>query len=87
MGMTKNRKPTFGDEIRAAVRNCGKTRYAISQETGIDAAALCRFVSGERGLSLDSLDLLADFLGLHVTTRQDQPTERQDQRGKSRKRP
>lgn len=62
----KKKGKQFSDEIRAAVRDCGQTRYAISKQTGIDAASLCRFVQGRVGLSLDALDRLAECIGLHV---------------------
>ena len=64
--MTRKEAQQFSDEIRAAVENCDMTRYQIAQRTGIDAAALCRFVQGRAGLSMDSLDRLAECLGLHV---------------------
>ncbi len=66
--MTKKQAKQFSDEIRAAVENCGKTRYQIAKQTGIDAAALCRFVQGQVGLSMDNLDKLAECIGLHVHT-------------------
>jgi len=70
MGMTKKQAKQFSDEIRAAVESCGVTRYRISKLTGIDAAVLCRFVQGQVGLSMDSLDKLAECIGLHVATEQ-----------------
>ena len=70
-GMTKKQAKQFSDEIRAAVKSGGKTRYRIAKETGIDAAALCRFVQGQVGLSMDNLDKLAECIGLHVVTEQD----------------
>jgi hypothetical protein len=66
--MAKKPNKRFSDEIRAAVETCGKTRYRISKETGIDAAVLCRFVQGQVGLSMDTLDTLAECLGLHVVS-------------------
>lgn len=63
--MAKKRRKRLTDEIRAAVERSGTTRYVIAKETGIDAAALCRFIQG-KGLSMESLDRLADCLGLHV---------------------
>lgn len=66
--MTKKQAKQFSDEIRAAVEGCGKTRYRIAKETGIDAAALCRFVQGQVGLSMENLDKLAECIGLHVLT-------------------
>ncbi len=71
MGMTKKQARQFSDEIRAAVETCGKTRYRIAKETGIDAAVLCRFVQGQVGLSMDTLDKLAECIGLHVATEQE----------------
>ena len=66
--MTKKQAKQFSDEIRAAVQNCGKTRYRIAKETGIDAAALCRFVQGKMGLTTDTLDKLTEYLGLRIVT-------------------
>ena len=68
-GMMKQRAKQFSDEIRAAVADCGMTRYRIAQETGIDGAALCRFVQGRVGLSLDNLDKLAKCIDLHVVSK------------------
>ena len=42
------------------------TRYAIHKATGIDQATLTRFMSGERGLPMKTLDVLADFLRLRI---------------------
>lgn len=56
----------FTDQIRQAVLNSEMTRYQISKLTGIDKAALSRFVNGERGLSLAAIDTLAELLGLEV---------------------
>lgn len=63
--MGRKRKPV-SEQVRQAVRDCGVTRYAIAKATGIDQATLCRFVSGERGLPMKTLDKLGDFLGLEI---------------------
>jgi transcriptional regulator with XRE-family HTH domain len=57
----------LSDQIRQAVEQCGETRYAIAKATGIDQSTLSRFVSGERGLPMNTLDRLADYLGLTIT--------------------
>ncbi len=59
----------FSDQIRRAIGDSGETRYRIAQETGLNEAALGKFFHGERGLSLDSLDKLAEYLGLEVVTK------------------
>jgi transcriptional regulator with XRE-family HTH domain len=58
----------LSEQIRQAIEGCGMTRYAIGKETGIDQATLSRFMSGERGLPMKTLDRLADFLDLNITT-------------------
>lgn len=67
MTQQKQRK-SFTAELRSAVEASGLTRYAIWQATGIDQGSLCKFMQGERGLGLDSIDKLADLLGLHVVS-------------------
>ena len=62
------RRVMLSDQVRQAVDDCGMTRYAIWKATGIDQATLSRFVTGERRLSMDSLDRLADLLDLNITT-------------------
>jgi len=42
------------------------SRYRLWKETGIDQAVLSRFVAGKAGMTLKSLDVLADALGLRV---------------------
>jgi len=42
------------------------SRYEIWKLTGIDQGTLCRFVAGEAGMSFQSLDRLADLLGLNI---------------------
>jgi hypothetical protein len=64
--MKQKQRKSFTDELRSAVEESGLTRYAIWQATGIDQGSLCKFMQGERGLGLDSVDKLADLLGLHV---------------------
>lgn len=63
--MAKQRKK-LSDQIRQAVETCGETRYAIFKATGIDQATLSRFLSGERGLPMTTLDTLADYLDLNI---------------------
>ena len=61
------RRAKLSDQIRRAVDDCGRTRYRISKETAIDQSTLSRFMSGERGLPMNTLDKLADYLDLNIT--------------------
>jgi len=59
----------LSDQIRRAIADSEHTRYRIAQETGINEGALGAFFHGQRGMSLESLDKLAEFLGLEVVTK------------------
>jgi hypothetical protein len=64
------RKPIIlTEQIRQAIDTCGKTRYQISQDTGIDQATLCRFMGHKGGLSNPILDTLGEYLGLEIKQR------------------
>jgi hypothetical protein len=56
----------LSEQLRQAIRDCGESRYALSKRTGIDQSTLTRFMSGERGLRLDVVDVLAEELGLEL---------------------
>lgn len=60
------RRLKLSDQVRRAVADCGLTQYRIWKESGIDPATLSRFMSGERGLPMKTLDRLADFLNLDI---------------------
>ena len=59
---------TIGDQLRQAIEVANLSRYRISQKTGIPASALCRFMKGESGLSLDSINKLGTLLNLTIKT-------------------
>lgn len=60
------RKGTFSDDLRRAIQQSGVTRYRISQDTGVSEAVLCKFMQGERGMLLPSIDKLYAYLGLRL---------------------
>ena len=62
------KRSKMSDQIRTAVESCGLTRYAICKQTGIQPAALSRFMAGT-GITTSTLDKLAEFLGLEVVVR------------------
>ena len=59
----------LSDRLRRIIDGCGQTRYAIAKSTGIAESTLSRFMSGERGLPMKTLDRLADYLGLEIVVR------------------
>ena len=66
--MARSRRK-LSEQLRRIIETSSYSRYRIAQETGVDAAVLCHFVAGRRGMSMESLDALADFLGLELVTR------------------
>lgn len=54
--------------IRKHIKACGKTRYRISQDTGVDEATLCRIVAG-KACSTETADLLLKYFGLTIAER------------------
>ena len=61
MGMTR-----ILDAICEAIEASDNTRYRIAKDTGISQTQLSRLMSGERGLSIDTLERLADYLELKI---------------------
>jgi len=57
---------SFSDQLRQAVRDCGTSRYALAKQLDIAESTLSRFLSGERGMTLDVLNRMADVLGLQI---------------------
>ena len=59
----------FWDQVRAAIEASGKTRYRIAKDTGVTQPQLSRLMSGERGLSIEALECLIDYLGMEIIIR------------------
>jgi transcriptional regulator with XRE-family HTH domain len=57
----------FSEQLKRAIRESALSRYALSQATGVDQGTLSKFLAGQRGLSLDSVDKLVDALGMTLT--------------------
>jgi len=53
--------------IAAAVKASDQTPYAIAKGARVARSQLSRLLSGERGLSTDTIERLADYLGLRIT--------------------
>ncbi len=64
-GMTKKKQKSLTDQLRQAIDESGQTRYKIAKETGIDESALGRFYNGHRGLSMEALNALGEYLELY----------------------
>ena len=63
----------LSDQLRAAVDSSGMSRLAIGRGIGLDRAAMSRFMNGKAGLSLETIDRLAAFLGLRLHSEKQPP--------------
>lgn len=69
--MAGRKRRKVSDQVRAAIDRCGMTRYQVAKLAGIDQSAMSRFMSGERGLSMEALDAVGEVIKLKVSI----PTE------------
>lgn len=67
MGYTMVMSQRFANELRAAIKASDMSRYRICKLIGLSEAVMSRFMCGKGGLGLETINRLADLLGLHVT--------------------
>jgi transcriptional regulator with XRE-family HTH domain len=63
----ENNSENISDQLLAAVLDkikSGVSQYAICKGAEIDPATLHRWIKGDRGINVDTLDKLAAYLGL-----------------------
>jgi len=53
------------ETIREHIKMCGKTRYRISQDTGVSEAQLCRIMQGKT-CTVETSDILLKYFGLTI---------------------
>lgn len=64
--MVKKRSTKLTVQLRQAIDDSGLTRYEIAKQTGIDESALAKFYNGHRGLSMEALNMLWEYLELTI---------------------
>ena len=65
----------LSEQLRDAIEKAGVSRYEIAKQTGVSETTLCRFVSGERGISVDAMDAIGLYLGLAIVRPKKRPTK------------
>jgi hypothetical protein len=53
--------------IRKHIKTCGKTRYQISKETGVNEDQLCRIMQGKT-CTVETADILLNQFGLELVS-------------------
>jgi plasmid maintenance system antidote protein VapI len=54
------------DQLRQAIADCGETQYRIAKDSGVPQPVVNRFVTGQRGLTLETAAKLASYLRLRL---------------------
>lgn len=60
---------TIIETLRKEIKTCGKSRYQISKDTGIDNAALCRIMQGA-GCKVETVDILLKYFGFELVKKE-----------------
>ncbi len=60
---------TISKQLRMAIEDSGVTQVVLAARTGVDQAAISRFLRGERSITLDSADLICRELKLKLCPR------------------
>ena len=71
------KQQSFSEQLREAIRKDERSRYRISIETGIPQGQLSRFMHDKGGLSLRSVDLLCECLGLGISRGGKRPSKKE----------
>jgi transcriptional regulator with XRE-family HTH domain len=56
----------LSDQVRQAIRRSGRTEYSLAVAMKIHPSALNRFLNRKHNLSMATLDVLAELLGLSL---------------------
>jgi len=54
------------EELRKQIRSCGKSRYQISKDTGVENAVLCRIMQGG-SCKVETADALLKYFRLTIS--------------------
>jgi transcriptional regulator with XRE-family HTH domain len=57
---------TVSETLRAALLACTASYREIGEAIGVDHSQLSRFARGDRGLSVEAIDRVAEYLGLEL---------------------
>jgi DNA-binding phage protein len=60
---------TITDQLKAAIKASGLTHYRIAKDAGLKATSVDRFMSGQRGLNIDTAAKICAALNLELRKR------------------
>lgn len=57
----------FTEQLRQAIDKSDLSRYAICKRIGIPQSTMSRFMAGDCGLAVETIDKLCELLGVKLT--------------------
>lgn len=79
-------KHALSDQLREVIASRG-TAYAVAKSADVDPGIIQRFLTGERGLTVATLDRLAEALGLRLVETGRRPAKSATRRKAMTRRP
>jgi len=67
----QRRKTSLENQIRTAIEKSGLSVYRLAKDSGVSQPVLCRFVNGQRGITLATASKLVETLGLRLVSKKD----------------
>jgi len=68
--MKKHPRQTLEETIKQLLAATGESVNSLAKQSGVSQPVLHRFLSGQRGLKLDTAEKLCVFLGLELKKRE-----------------
>ena len=65
--MMETAREPLAEVIRRTIRSSGRTAYTIATASGVSQAILSRFMTGKRGITLETADKLCRVLRLELS--------------------
>ncbi len=56
----------IAEQLKKAIKDSELSASEISRHTGITVGQICRFIKGERSLTISTADVLLQFFGLEI---------------------
>ena len=63
------KRAKLSEQIRQAIKASGMSRYAICKRLDFSESVMSKFMRGQCGLSLETIDRLGELLGLEIVAR------------------
>ena len=60
------KKVDLGEQLRREIKKRGLSTYGVAKESGVDRAAVVRFVNGDRDITLGTASKISSILGLEL---------------------